>query len=195
MATAERVLWETITVVAFLILLVGTVLWSSARVDRRQARLEEEFASRMAVAQEENRATAQRLEEDFAERAHEFEVEEARAIFRSFESGIRSAVTSRWGNYVSSAKSHLLEETKVTFVHILTPSGLVLSSSDEKLARGGRIDERGEWALAANEVTARDGALEGLIEIAGPVGGSGRPVAFLWLGYDPTGGSVDQPSP
>ena len=187
MATAERVLWETITVVVFLVLLVGTAIWSSARVDRHEAKLEAEFESRMAVAAEQNRTAAARLEEDFVRRTRDFEVREAKAIFLSFESGVRSAITSRWGNYVSQAKSNLLEHPNVTFVHILTPSGLVLASSDEKLARGGRIDERGDWALAATGIEIRDGAQQGHIELAGPVAGSSRPAAFLWLGYDPVG--------
>ncbi|MFQ5525550.1 MAG: hypothetical protein ACE5GX_04750 [Thermoanaerobaculia bacterium] len=184
MATAERVLWETITVIVFLVLLAGTVFWSSARVDRHRSRLEAEFDTKLAAAEQQLRDETERLELDFERRSREYEIREAKAIFRSFEAGVRSAVASRWGNYVSRAKSNLLVGTHVTFVHILTPSGLVLSSSDEKLARTGRIDERGDWALAATELAMRDGSQEGHIELAGPVTQGSRTVAFLWLGYD-----------
>lgn len=187
MATAERVLWETITVVVFLVLLVGMVIWSSARVDRHRERLESEFASQRAAAAQEAQVERERLEQDFQERTRELELREARALFKSFEAGVRSAVASRWGNYVNRAKSNLLNDTNVTFVHVLTPTGLILASSDEKLARGGRIDERGDWALATTAIESRAGAQAGHIELAGPIDDAGRTVAFLWLGYDPAG--------
>lgn len=191
MATAERVLWETVTVVIFLLLLAGTVIWSGGRVDRHREQLEADFDARISAAAEKQRQTAVRLEADFEQRSHEYGVHEAEAVFKAFEAGVRSAVAARWGNYVNRAKSDLLAESRVTFVHILTPTGLVLASSDEKLARTGRIDERGDWARAADELTVRDSPLAGSIELAGPVGDNGRPVAILWLGYDLDGSSQD----
>ncbi len=184
MATAERVLWETVTIVIFVLLLAGTVIWSGGRIERHRERLEADFDARTSAAAEEQRRTALRLETDFERRSHDYRVHEAEAVFRAFEAGVRTAVASRWGNYVNRAKSDLLEQSEVTFVHILTSAGLVLASSDEKLARTGRIDERGDWARAATELTVREGAVEGSIELAGPIGDPGRPVAFLWLGYD-----------
>ncbi len=195
MATAERVLWETITVVVFLVLLVGTVIWSGSRLDRHRAQLEEEFSTRVAVSEDQQRRQTERREEDFTRREREHEVREAKAVFRSFEAGIRSAVASRWGNYVSRAKSNLLEDTNVTFVHILTPTGLVLASSDEKLAATGRIDERGDWARGTTGIEVRNFGGSGEIELAGPIqGDGGRPVAFLWLGYD-LSAQADPPAP
>ncbi len=191
LATAERVLWETVTVVVFLLLLAGTMIWSGARVERHRGRMEADFDTRISAAAEEQRRTAARLEADFERRSHEYRVHEAEAVFRAFEAGVRTAVASRWGNYVKRAKSDLLEESRVTFVHILTPAGFVLASSDEKIARTGRIGELGDWARAATELSVRDGAVEGSIELAGPVGAPGRPVAFLWLGYDLDGSATD----
>lgn len=170
--------------VVFLLLMAGTVIWSGSRVGRHRARLDAEFDAKIAAAAEEQRQATALLGADFDRRSHEYRVREAEAVFQAFEAGVRSAVASRWGNYVNRAKSNLLEDSRVTFVHILTPTGLVVASSDEKLARTGRIDERGGWALAATELTVRDGVVEGSIELAGPVDGNGRPIAFLWLGYD-----------
>lgn len=190
MATAERVLWETVTVVVFLIVLVGTVIWSGNRLDRHRARLEAEFEAKIATAEEQQRQAAERLEQDLERRARESEVREAKTTFRSFEAGVRSAVVSRWGNYVSQAKSNLLEEAQVTFVHIITPAGLILASSDEKLTRTGRMDERGDWAMAVSALEVRDGTEEGQIELAGPIGTGSRPAAYLWLGYDLAGSAA-----
>ncbi|MCP4202159.1 MAG: hypothetical protein GY769_09510 [bacterium] len=184
MATAERVLWETVTVVVFLLLLAGTVLWSGSRVERHRGRLEAEFDAKIATAAEEQRRITEELGADFERRSHEYRVREAEAVFHAFEAGVRSAVASRWGNYANRAKSNLLEDSRVSFVHILTPAGLILASSDEKMARTGRVDERGDWALATTELTTRDGTVEGSIELAGPMYTNGRPIAFLWLGYD-----------
>ena len=191
MATAERVLWETVTIVVFLLLLAGTVIWSGGRVERHRERLESEFDARISTAADEQRRTALRLEADFERRSYDYRVHEAQAVFRAFEAGVRTAVASRWGNYVNRAKSDLLEQSRVTFVHILTPAGLVLASSDEKLARTGRIDERGDWARSATELSVRDGAVAGSIELAGPIGEHRRPVALLWLGYDLDGSATD----
>lgn len=184
MATAERVLWETVTVVAFLLLLAGTVFWSSGRVERHRERLAAEFDAKISAAAKAQSEAAVRLEQEYERRSHEYLVQEAEAVFRAFEAGVRSAVASRWGNYVNRAKSDLLDNSRVTFVHILTPTGLVLASSDEKLARTGRIDERADWALGTDRLETRDGAAAGALEVAGPVIDGGRTVAFLWFGYD-----------
>lgn len=185
MATAERVLWETITVLVFLLLLAGTVFWSGKRLEHERERLAAEFDAKISAAAEQERIAAARLEEEYERRTRERLVHEAKAVFRAFEAGVRSAVASRWGNYVNRAKSDLLDNARVTFVHILTPGGLVLASSDEKLARTGRIDERGDWARGTTGLESRDGVTENAVEIAGPVIDNGRTVAFLWLGYDP----------
>lgn len=184
MATAERVLWETITVVAFLLLLAGTVFWSSGRVERHRERLQADFDAKISAAAQAQRRAAEELEEEYERRSHEYLVREAKAVFRAFEAGVRSAVASRWGNYVNRAKTDLLDDSRVTFVHILTPGGLVLASSDEKLARTGRIDDRGDWARATEELESREGADEGSIELAGPVVDNNRTVAYIWMGYD-----------
>lgn len=201
MATAERVFWETITVVVFLLLLAGTVFWSGSRVERHRERLETDFEARMSAAAEEQRRAAVRLEADYERRSREYLVREAEAVFRAFEAGVRSAVASRWGNYVNRAKSNLLVNSRVRFVHILTPAGRVLASSDDEVARAGRMEGGSDWALESAELRLRDGAEDGAIEVAGPVAGNGSPVAFIWIGYgleaaSPAApeGSVDGPA-
>jgi hypothetical protein len=202
LATAERVFWETVTVVAFLVLLAGTVLWFGSRAGRHRERLEREFAAKMATAGEEHRELATQLQADHERRAREGRLEEAKTAFRAFEAGVRSAVAARWGNYTKSATSHLLEDSRITFAHILTPGGSVLASSDDELARAGRIDERGDWARASDELRIRQSETDGIIELAGPIKGADKPVAFLWFGYDTESGAppgsaqaatVDQP--
>lgn len=187
MATAERVFWETVTVVAFLVLLAGTVLWFGSRVERHRERLEREFSVKMAGAEEEQLQLATQLREDHERQSRASRLEEANTLFRAFEAGVRSAVASRWGNYTKSATANLLEDPRVTFAHIVTPGGSVMASSDPQLARAGRIDERGDWARASTDLRMREGAVDGTIELAGPIGGSDQPAAFLWLGYAPEG--------
>ena len=70
----------------------------------------------------------------------------------------------------------------VSFVHVLTPDGQVLSSSDRRLMATGQADERAKWALSAEELLVRQAA-EGVTELAMPVRGVSEPVAVLWLGY------------
>jgi len=187
LATAERVFWETVTVVAFLVLLAGTVLWFGSRVERHRERLEREFSAKMTGAEEEQSRLAAQLRENFERQSRASRLEEANTLFRAFEAGVRSAVASRWGNYTKSATAHLLEDPRVTFAHIMTPGGSILASSDPKLVRSGRIDERGDWARASTELRMREGAVDGTIELAGPISGGDQPVAFLWLGYAPEG--------
>ncbi len=184
MATAQRVLYETITVIVFLALLAGTIFWAENRLARRAAALKAEQDAAIAAAGEEFERHQQNLAASYAEREQAQAIAEARAVFSAFESGIRSAVAARWSNYLTRAKSDLLAEPKVAFVHVLSQSGLVLASSDEKLTRTGRADERADWVLASTEVTVRDSSIPGHVELGGPLRDSGRTIGYLWLGYD-----------
>lgn len=197
MATAQRVLWETITVAAFVLLLVGTVLWSGGRVDRHRARLDAEHEAKVAASEEDHRQREADLEQEFERKAREHAIREAKAVFEAFEAGIHSAVASRWGNYTNRAKTELLGHPSVTFVHIVTPSGLIMASSDEKLSRTGRIDERFEWPLSHTELAVRENTEASDIEVAGPIVDNGQTIAHLWLGYDIDGAvtpSTDTPA-
>lgn len=184
MATAQRVLYETITVIVFLVVLAGTVIWSEARIKRRGRQLQDQQEQAIAEAESDFQRRQQELAEAYDVQSRERAIDEARAVFSAFESGVRSATGARWGNYLSNAKTDLLQHERVAFVHVLTQSGLVLASSDEKLSRSGRADERAQWALATTRLSIRDSTIPGHVELAAPMRQGGRPIGFLWIGYD-----------
>ena len=78
----------------------------------------------------------------------------------------------------------------VAFVHLLTPDGDVLTSSNEIYTVSGtpaaRISSwtlRASWALEATSLQTRPGDLPGTTELAGPLQAPPGERVILWLSY------------
>lgn len=104
-------------------------------------------------------------------------------VFRAFFAGISPGLIAGRTDGLEVAGNTLLNSPKVAFVHVLRPKGEVLYSSDVRLRRGAEVGERGEWALAARELTSRKGELPNTTELAAPISAPDGVVAVLWLGY------------
>ena len=191
MATAQRVFYETVTVIVFLLLLVAAWMLSGYRAERRLGAAREEQSRVLERRAEEHREALRRLEEARDAAAGEQRRAEAAAVFRGFAAGLQPATLEGWRRFLSASREQLMgSDPKVAFVHLLTPAGYVLTSSDPDLLARGRLDESGDWVLAAEGLTNRDGD-GGVLELAGPVLSNKRPVAYLWLGYDIGAAPVD----
>jgi hypothetical protein len=186
MATASRVFWESIFVLAFLAILAGVLFWSGGRVERHARSLTEQHEQALQAVDERHRGEIAALNQDRDRFAEEQAKERARAVFSAFEAGIHSAAAARWNRYLDSAKDSLLAQPAVLFVHLLTPQGRIISTSDDELARIGRLDEQGEWALGVDQLASRSGEPTGTLELAAPILEDGRVVAVLWMGFDLT---------
>jgi len=184
MATATRVFWETVIFLSFLVVLAGLLYWSEHRVDRRAEALIEQHEAALRLESDRHKSLLIDMEQEWESRSEDRARAEAVAVFNAFEAGIHSAVAARWGRYLDSAKEALLDQPAVLFVHLATPQGRVISSSDAEVETAGRFDERGAWALDVDTLESRPGELENTIELAAPVREQGRTVAFLWIGYD-----------
>jgi hypothetical protein len=190
MATAQRVFWETVAVLAFLVILVAAYLWSGYRADAARARLAAQHDRQTQLVAEQQQSAIQELEAEHR-RLFERETEaRARAAYSGFAAGVHTAIVARWGNYLATAIDRFAESPAVAFVHVASPGGRVIASSDVDIRAAGTLDESGAWALAAKSVVTRAGASD-LLELAGPVLAEGRVVATLWIGYDP---ARDSPS-
>jgi hypothetical protein len=195
MATASRVFWESIIFMAFLAIVAGVVFWSGSRVDRNAESLAVEHEQALEAADHEHRQEIEDLNRSWADRSDARARAQARAVFSAFEAGIHTAAAARWGRYLDSAREDLMTQPAVTFVHLVSPQGRVITSSDEALAATGRLDEGGDWALAAQELVSRDGQASGAFELAAPINEGGRTVAILWMGYDLRQVKADSPAP
>jgi hypothetical protein len=184
MATAQRVFWETVIFLGFVGLLI--LVWIGSRVvsSRQANRLNLQHEVAASQREEEHRLELDKLKQEWEARSEEHAKSEALAVFRAFEAGIHGAVPARWGRFLRGAVSELLEFPAVTFVHLSTPGGRVIVSSDEEYSAVGRFDERGEWALGVAGLESRRGEESGSLEVAAPIRQQDQVVAFLWLGYD-----------
>ncbi|MDH3743624.1 MAG: hypothetical protein OES47_00815 [Acidobacteriota bacterium] len=184
MATAERVFWETVVVLGFMALLAASWFLSGQRAERRQERAaRESHATAEVVAQEHTDALAALREtcEDWAALQTN---SEAKAAFRAFSAGIQPAAAARWGRFLNATKTELLNQPNVVFVHLMTPSGRVLMSSDEDYTKSGRVDDRADWARTTERLETRSQGEGAMLEMAAPVLDGDQPIAYLWLGYD-----------
>ena len=172
MSNSKRLVIEI--AVALLLVLVGFAAWSSSRrgAERELAQQKAERESAVGQMRQEGEARAQKLAES-----------EARAVFRAFAAGIQGSALGQQKAMLDQAKRALLLLPHVAFVHVLTPDGKVLTSSNEKYAVAGRADGRAAWALQAADLRTRPGGLPRTIEIAAPFQGASGRVALLWLGY------------
>jgi hypothetical protein len=195
MATATRVFWESIIFLAFLAIVAGVVFWSGSRVDRNAESLAVEHEQALEAADQEHRQEIEALNRSWADSSDARARAQARAVFSAFEAGIHTAAAARWGRYLDSARDVLMAQPAVAFVHLVSPQGGVITSSDESLASTGRLDEAGDWALAAQALATRDGQISGVFELAAPIQEGGRTVAILWMGYDLGQVKADSPDP
>lgn len=172
MSNRKRLMIEI--AVGLLLVLVFSALWSGSRRSGEQRLVELENRHDRAVAQ---------MRQECEARAVRLARSEARSVFRAFAAGIQGSALAQQQGMLEVAKGSLLQLPHVAFVHVLTPDGKVLTSSNEKYGVAGRADARAGWALQADDLQVRQGDLPGTIEIAAPFqGGSGR-VAVLWMGY------------
>lgn len=156
--------------VALLLILVCWGIWSASQRQLVQQKAERESA--VAQERQECEARAERLAES-----------EARAVFRAFAAGIQGSALGQQKPMLDLAKRGLLRLPHVAFVHVLTPDGKVLTSSNEKYSVAGGTDARASWALGAADLQTRPGDLPGTVEIAAPFQGASGRVAVLWMGY------------
>ena len=184
MATAQRVLWETITVFAFVALLITVWVLSGMRSEAKIRRAESETRTSVESLENDQRAELEALRRTCQEWGEAQARQEAEAVFRNFSAGIRRAAESRWGGYLDTAKSELLRQPRIVFAHLISPTGRVLFTSDKDYAAKGRADQRADWALAASSIQSRLAGEPGVLEVAGPLGPKEQSVAQLWLGYD-----------
>ena len=184
MATAQRVFYETVAVLAFLVLLVAAWLLSGHRAERRLQAAREDQRQELESRAEEHQASLRRLAEERRSTAAAHRRSEAEAVFRGYAAGLQPAALERWRRFLGASRDELTRtDPKVAFIHLFTPSGSVLTSTDPELTARGKIDETADWALAAEGLITRPG--EGsILELAGPILANGSPIAYLWLGYD-----------
>ena len=184
MATAQRVFYETVTVIVFLVLLVAAWILSGFRAERRLAAARQEQSQILERRAEEHRGVLRRFEDEQRSAADAHRRGQAEAVFRGYAAGLQPAAVEGWRRFLGASRDELTRnDPKVAFVHLVTPSGQVLTSTDADVTARGRLDETGDWVLASEVLTTRNGEGD-LIELAGPVLQGDRPVAYLWMGYD-----------
>lgn len=131
MATAERVFWETVSVLAFVALLVAAWFFSGYRAERRLAAAREEQRAELDAMGESHRESLQRLEQAQLAAASAHRRAEAEALFRGYSAGLQPAAIARWRRFLGASRDELLAaEPRVTFLHLTTPGGFVLTSTD-----------------------------------------------------------------
>lgn len=157
--------------VAVLLLLVAGGIWWAK--DGQVTTAREEAESRVAEAVREAEGWAAELVNG-----------EAEAVARTFAAGIAPQVLAERQETVDQAVVGLLEVPGVIFVHVLTPDGGVIASSDRKLMATGQAGAEAGWALASSGLITRAGNRPGVLELAAPVVGATEPRGYLWLGYD-----------
>jgi hypothetical protein len=185
MATARRVFWETVFFFGFLLVIGGLVLWSGRRTDSVSVRLTAEYEEALGRRDADHLAELEELREAAAEAERQHAEREARAVFRSFVAASRTAIEARWGSYLADAAEDLSRLPEVEFVRVMTPTGGRLSSA-------GKVGDESDphfsdgiaWALEATALETRPGRTTGIVELAAPVEAGGRPIAYVWLGYD-----------
>jgi hypothetical protein len=173
MSNTKRLLIEIVA--ALVLLLIGYGIWSLGQRSSEQelADLKARQETALGQARQECDARAAKLVDG-----------EATAVFRAFAAGIQGAALSQQTGMLDVAKGSLLQLPHIVFVHVLTPDGKVLASSNEKYTVDGQADDRASWALQATDLKTRPGDLPGTIEIAAPFQGASGRVAVLWLGYN-----------
>ena len=186
MATASRVFWESAIFIGFLAILGAVVWWSGGRADRHAESLTEQHKEALNAAEHRHREEIETLRQTWKGLSQARARGQAMAVFAAFEAGIHTAAAARWQNYLENAKDALAAQPAVLFVHLVTPQGRIIATTDDELATSGRLDEQGEWALATEALTSRESDVTDALELAAPILEKGRTVAVLWMGYDLT---------
>lgn len=169
---AKRTGIEALIIVILLLALVGAWWYRGHRAAAQVAEIEEACATQVQALEAQSTQWTRALADAQAE-----------AVFRAFASGIHPLVLPERRDSLDQAIAALLELDGVDSVHMLSPDGEVLASSDRKLQTTGRVGERGAWALAATDLVRRDSERPGVSELAAPIVGSSGPTGYLWMGY------------
>lgn len=172
MSQQRRLIIEIVAALFLILICIGVWNLTRTNCDRQLAEQESRHESALTQMRQDSEARAQKLA-----------VSEATSVFRAFAAGIQAATLGQQRGMLDVAKGSLLGLPYVAFVHVLTPEGKVLTSSNEKYTVAGQADDRASWALQATDLQARTGDLPGTIEIAAPFQGASGRVAVLWLGY------------
>ena len=165
----KRTLWEVVVILVFAA--AGYGLWQWSEINAQRAVGEQATLHRQEVAA---------LREGYSTWLRNLTQEQAKEVFQAFAAGIQPAVLAGRSESLLEAKTQILHIPEIVFVHVLTPDGKVIMSSDEKLSTMGLADdERTRWALAVQELGTREGERPGTLEIAAPILGSSGPAAVL----------------
>ncbi len=186
MATAERVFWETVVALGFVALLAASWFLSGRRAAHRLEETARESRAAAEVVAHDHQQALHALGSTCEGWADSQARSEAEAAFRAFSAGIQPAAAARWTRFLGVTRDELLRYPRVAFVHLMTPGGRVLMSSDDDLTAAGRVDERADWARATQGLETRREDGSSILEMAAPVLENGQAIAYLWLGYDVT---------
>jgi len=168
----KRLLWEVIIVLILGAAIYGVWRWSAVETTRKLEAEQTQWQTKLL-------AVEHRAQESQANAARD----QATAVFRAFVAGIQPAIFAGRSEAITQAVNQLLSLPRIAFVHVLTPSGEVLATSNGKYASAGRADERASWALGLKEMGTRQGELSGTVEVAGPIVGGSGPLAVVWISY------------
>jgi hypothetical protein len=171
--TLKRILW---TAAALVLIAIGFVLAQQYERNRSEKRIQE---MRQALDQEVAEARgATDAQVDAIART------QGEVVLRAFASGISQAVLAGRRESVEIAAVSLLHVPGISGIHIFTPDGGVIYSSDAKLAATGEGAYRGSWALQATELVTQPSTRPNVIDMAVPITDGAKPQAVVWLEYD-----------
>lgn len=168
----KRLLWEVIIVLILGAAIYGVWRWSAMETTRKLEAEQTQWQTKLL-------AVEHRAEESQANAARD----QATAVFRAFVAGVQPAIFAGRSEAIAQSVNQLLSLPRIAFVHVLTPTGEVMATSNGKYASAGRADERANWALGLKAMASRPGELSGTVEVAGPIVGGSGPLAVVWLSY------------
>ena len=172
-ANAKRLLIEIAVVAVVALVGFGAWWWCDRQLERSVGEVERDYQARIAT-----------LEQNCELWADALAAKQSEAVLRAFAGGVYpSLIEDRAGGELDVAIGALLELPGVEFAHLLTPDGLVLTSSDRKFTVLGEVAGRADWALGATELTSRPGERPGTLELAAPILSTEGTEAILWLSY------------
>ncbi len=173
---------RTVAVPLTLILALATAAGAGYAIWKWQDRA---WGARLAAAEEKAAGEQAQLRQEAESWAGAVARRSAIGTFRGFLAGINPALLAERRESLELAAVGLLRVAGVTALHVLRPDGSVLYSSDGKYATTGQADDRAAWALAASELSEREAATPGVVEVAAPVIEGGKVLAIVWLAYRP----------
>ncbi len=168
----KRLLWEIVIVLILGAAIYGVWRWSAMETTRKLEAEQTQWQTKLL-------AVEHKAEESEANAARD----QATAVFRAFVAGIQPAIFAGRSEAITQSVNQLLSLPRIAFVHVLTPTGEVMATSNGKYAAAGRADERANWALGLKAMASRQGELSGTVEVAGPIVGGSGPLAVVWISY------------